>query len=112
MITRRTTTIGMSMKSEKIWPIGIVIIMAVFMAWMLGVVTVSLHQRPQLVSNRYYAEGFNLRELKDRQAASYATGWKVHVRPLPPEPAEFPLVELTVTEATGAACDSLTGTVA
>jgi nitrogen fixation protein FixH len=100
------------MKSEKIWPVGIVVVMTIFVAWMLGVVTVSLQHRPQLISENYYAEGSNLRELKERRAASEATGWKVEVRPLPVEPAEMSLVELTVTEATGASCDSLIGTVA
>jgi len=100
------------MKSERIWPVGIVVAMAIFVAWMLGVVTVALQHRPQLISDKYYAEGFNLREFKARRAASEATGWKVEVRPFPAEQAEMPLVELAVTEASGAACDSLTGTVA
>jgi nitrogen fixation protein FixH len=73
---------------------------------------VALQHRPQLISDNYYAEGSNLRQIKERQAANDATGWKVQVRPLPVEQAEMPLVELTVTEAAGAACDSLTGTVA
>lgn len=100
------------MKSERTWPMGIVVIMAIFVAWMLGVVTVSLRHRPQLVSDKYYAEGVNLREIKERRAASEATGWSVQVRALPVEQTEMPLAELTVTDQTSAACDSLVGTVA
>jgi len=100
------------MKTERIWPVGIVVAMAIFVAWMLGVVTVALQHRPQLISDNYYLEGSNLRQLKELKAAGEATGWKVEVRPLSVEQAETPLVELTVTETTGSTCDSLTGMVA
>ena len=100
------------MKSDKVWPVGIVVVMAAFVAWMLGVVTISIMHRPQLTSDNYYAEGFNLRDVQQRKAAANDLGWQVHVRPLPIEQAAMPLVEIAVTEKTGAACDSLTGSVA
>jgi nitrogen fixation protein FixH len=76
---------------------------------MFAVVMISLKRHPQLTSSDYYAEGFNLLESVARKSASEATGWQLKVRPLPPEKADMPLVELTVTDKTGSPCDSLTG---
>lgn len=106
----------MSMKklipSERVWPAIVIGSIIVFVALMLGIVTVAVQHRPQLVSERYYAEGSNLREWKLQRAASEATGWNVSVTPLATDMAVSPLVELTVTDASGAACDSLAGLVA
>ncbi len=98
--------------SDRVWPVIVIGSMIVFVAWMLGIVTVAVQHHPQLVSEHYYAEGSNLRELKQQQAASDATGWNVSVTPLAADVAASPLVELTVTDASGAACDSLSGHVA
>lgn len=97
---------------ERIWPAIVIGSMIVFVALMLGIVTVAVQHRPQLVSDRYYAEGSNLREWKLQRAASEATGWNVSVMPLPADMAASPIVELTVTDASGTACDSLIGEVA
>ena len=100
------------MRSDRIWPLGIVIAMTVFVAGMLAVVTVSFQHRPQLTTENYYAEGANLRAVYERKQANAATGWRVQVQPLPVVAGELPLIELTVTNASGVACDSLTGSVA
>jgi hypothetical protein len=99
-------------QSDHVWPAAVIISMIVFVAWMLGIVTIAVEHRPQLVTEHYYAEGSNLREWKARQAASEATGWQVQVRPLPTDVATTPLVELVVTDANGTATDSLWGQVA
>jgi FixH len=90
-------------KSDKLWPYGVVVAMIAFVA---------IQHRPQLVSDHYYAEGFNLREIQKRQAVSTALGWQIEVQSLPKEQAAIPLVQLTVRDAMGAVCDSLTGQVA
>ncbi len=98
--------------SDRVWPAIVIGSMIVFVALMLGIVTVAVQHRPQLVSERYYAEGSNLREWKLQRAASEATGWNVSVTPLAADMAVSPLVELTITDASGATCDSLAGQVA
>ena len=99
------------MKNNRVWPVGIIMAMAVFVAIMLAVVTVSFQHRPQLVTENYYAEGFNLRQWKDHAAASAATGWQVQVRPLPLDLSIAPLVQLLISDAGGKTCDSLSGNV-
>ena len=110
MITR-TKIMKTRMTNERVWPLGIVTVMIVFVAVMLGVVTVAFQHRPQLVTEHYYAEGSNLREWKEHKEASEATGWQVQVKPMAPDLSVTPLVELAVTDLTGSAVDSLTGNV-
>ena len=98
--------------TDRMWPFGIVAAMIIFVALMLAVVTIAVQHRPQLVSDDYYAEGFNLREWKEHKAASEAMGWKIQVQPLALDLSASPLVELTITDRTGAALDSLSGHVA
>jgi nitrogen fixation protein FixH len=95
--------------TERIWPLGIAAFMTLFIAVNLAFVTVAFRHRPQLVSDRYYAEGYNLRELAQRKSAGVAIGWNVQARVLPLAQAGMPLVEVNVSEASGAPCDSLTG---
>lgn len=96
---------------DTIWPVGLTAAMVVFIAINIAFVTVAFRNRPQLVSENYYAEGYNLKEITQRDAASQATGWTVTIRSLPLEQADMPLAELTVKEASGTPCDSLAGQV-
>lgn len=96
---------------DRIWPTGLFIFGTVFIAVNLAFVTMAMQNRPELVSADYYAEGYNLREISERNAASDATGWQVTVRALPAEMAAQPLVELTVQGSNGQPADSLAGEV-
>jgi nitrogen fixation protein FixH len=97
------------LSAERTWPTGIAIFMTAFIAVNLAFVTMAFRHRPQLVSDHYYADGYNLRDIAQRKAAGEATGWNVQARVLPLAQAEMPLVEVNVSGATGAPCDSLTG---
>ncbi|MBU0509115.1 FixH family protein [bacterium] len=99
------------LNAERAWPLGLATVFVVFVAINIAFVTLAFQNRPQLVSENYYAEGYNLREIAEKQAAGEASGWNVSVRPLPVEQADMPLVELTVTEADGTPADSLAGEV-
>jgi nitrogen fixation protein FixH len=94
---------------HKIWPIGLVIAMTVFVAVILAMVTVAVNNRPQLVSEHYYADSYDLKELVAERSASQATGWKLSLTPLPLSQADMPLLQLKVREANDEPCDSLQG---
>ena len=95
--------------AERAWPAGIIAFMTMFIAINLAFVTMSFRHRPQLVSDHYYADGYNLREIARRKAAGEATGWNVQARLLPLAQVNMPLVEVNVSDVNGAPCDSLTG---
>jgi nitrogen fixation protein FixH len=97
---------------HKIWPVGIIIVMTAFVAIMMAMVTIAVENRSQLVSNHYYAEGYNLKQLVAEQAKGAATGWKIALKPLPPSQADMPLLQLNIAEANNQPCDSLQGEVA
>lgn len=99
-------------KNGGIWPLGILVVMTIFVAVNLAFVTIAVQNKPQLVSRNYYAEGDNLRAIAERSAARAATGWQVSVRHLPLQQADTPLVEIHVRDAAGLPCDSLAGDVA
>ncbi len=98
--------------NDRVWPVGLAVAMAVFLALILAVVTVAVRHRPELISSRYYAEGYNLKELSAKQAATEATGWSLAIRTLPTEQAGMPLLEVEVHEADGQPCGSLIGELA
>jgi len=98
-------------RPEVAWPMGIIAALAIFISINLAFVTVALEHRPELVSEHYYSEGYNLKGIAEREAASEATGWQVAVRCLPAQQADMPLAELTAAEASGEPCDSLAGEV-
>jgi nitrogen fixation protein FixH len=83
-----------------------------FVAINLAFVTMAFRHKPQLVSDSYYADGLNLRDLAARRAASNAAGWNVAVRCMPLADSDNPLVEVKVSQSNGSPCDSLTGTAA
>jgi nitrogen fixation protein FixH len=97
---------------KNIWPAALIAFFAIFFAVQMALLTFAFQHKPQMVSDKYYAEGFNLKQIAERQAASKATGWNVTARSLPFKSADMPLVELTVVDRTGAPCDSLSGDVA
>lgn len=96
----------------RFWPTGILVFFTGFVAVNLAFVTLAFRHKPQLVSENYYAEGFNLRQIAERKAAGDATGWSVHIRCMSITDADKPLVEMNVSESNGSPCDSLTGTAA
>jgi nitrogen fixation protein FixH len=96
----------------RFWPAGILIGFAAFVAVNLAFVTVAFRHKPELVSDHYYSEGSNLRQIAERKAASDATGWTVRIRCLPVSDSDKPLVELNVAQSNGLPCDSLIGTAA
>jgi nitrogen fixation protein FixH len=98
-------------KSGGLWPVGIIAVLTVVVAVNAAFVTVALRHKPELVSNNYYAEGFNLKAIAERKAAGAAAGWRINGRLMSADDSGPALYELTVTEANGAPCDSLTGEV-
>jgi nitrogen fixation protein FixH len=96
-------------KSFQLWPVGLIVVMTAFVAVNLAFLTVAFRHKPQLVSDHYYAEGFDLKDIARRNAAGNATGWKLTAHCLPPDQADQPLVEVQVVTAAGVPCDSLTG---
>ena len=95
---------------DRIWATGITIFVTAFVAVNMAFVTLAFQNKPQLVSRDYYQQGYNLRELAEREAQSDAAGWSVGVKALPRAYADQPLVELTVSAA-GQPADSLLGSV-
>ncbi|HEY3296390.1 MAG TPA: FixH family protein [bacterium] len=94
----------------RFWPTGLLMSFTAFIAVDVAFVTTAFRHQPQMVSEHYYADGFNLRQIAERKAATDATGWAVHARCLPATESESPLVELNVTGRDGLPCDSLAGT--
>lgn len=91
---------------------GIVAVLTIVVAVNAAFVTVALRHKPELVSDQYYSEGYNLKEIAERKAAGAATGWKLAGKPMPYDGNGPALYELTVTEANGMPGDSLVGDVA
>jgi nitrogen fixation protein FixH len=96
-------------QSGRIWPVMIVTGLAVFVAVNVAFMTVAFKHKPQLVSEQYYAEGFNLKQIAANKASGDATGWQVLAQTLPRDQSERPLVQLTVS---GPGADSLSGSAA
>jgi len=96
----------------RFWPTGMLMCFAAFLAAILAFVTMSFRHMPELVSESYYRDGFDLRQIAQRRAASDATGWIVQARYMPGLESEQSLVELTIAKGGGAPCDSLSGTAA
>ena len=97
--------------AERAWPLGLAAGLIVFIAINLAFVTVAFKNKPQLVSENYYAEGYNLRAIAEREAAGQAAGWSVSLRLLPLDQADMPLAEMIVIESEGIPADSLLGSV-
>lgn len=98
-------------RAERAWPLGLAAGLIVFIAINLAFVTVAFKNKPELVSENYYAEGYNLRAIAERTAAGDAAGWSVSLTLLPLEQADLPLAELIATESDGTPADSLLGSV-
>jgi len=96
-------------RAERAWPLGLAAGLIVFIAINLAFVTVAFQNKPELVSENYYAEGYNLRAISERNAAGEAAGWSVSLKLLPLEQADMPLAELTAAESDGTPADSLLG---
>jgi nitrogen fixation protein FixH len=102
----------MNKNNKIIWPIGLTVVIAVFLAFILGVITIAVRNKPQLVSEHYYSEGYNLKEIVDKQNASEATGWKLKIVPPSTEYTDTPILQIQVLEANDTPCDSLHGDIA
>jgi len=96
----------------RFWPMGILIYFTAFVAVNLAIVSLAFRHPPALVSGHYYADGLNLRQIAERDAASHAAGWIVKVASMPLAESDKPLVELRISNLNGTPCDSLTGTAA
>lgn len=88
------------------WPIGIVASLIAFVAFMLAIVTASTRLSSDVVSKRYYEEGYNLKQVLADKAKTAATGWQVKVAT-----AGGTEAVVVVVDASGLPRDSLIGEV-
>lgn len=90
---------------QNLWPMIIVAILTGTVAMNAVLVTVAMQNPPELVAEKYYEKGVNLKQVVNEKQATLRTGWRVAANVFD----NNSLVVLTVIDAAGLPCDSLVG---
>lgn len=91
---------------NNLWPMIIIAILAGTFAMNAVLVTVAAKNPPELMTERYYEKGANLKQVVNEKQATLRTGWKVTASTVG---AERDLVMLTIIDGAGLPCDSIVG---
>jgi len=94
---------------QNLWPALIVGSLTALVAFSFAVLRIADREKSELVSENYYAEGYNLREIVELERATEATGWQVEVVPLSADRSGEAMLQLNVLDRHGEQCDSLAG---
>lgn len=90
----------------NLWPMIVVGILTATVAMNMVVVTIATQHSPELMAENYYEQGVNLKQVVNEKVATARSGWKVSAVMAD---GEREIVMLTVLDAVGIPCDSLSG---
>lgn len=90
---------------QNLWPMIIIAVLAGTFAMNAVLVTVAAKNPPELMTERYYEKGVNLKQVVNEKQATLRTGWKVTAVAAD----ERDLVLLTIIDGAGLPCDSVVG---
>lgn len=97
---------------QNLWPMIIIAVLTGTVAINLAVLTIAQQNPPELMSETYYEDGYNLKDVVNKQQATERTGWKVTAQAIAGEKGEAPVVMLTVVDQAGLPCSLIKGTAA